>query len=66
MEYKQIQLYYKNVTAEVVGEEHGITEEQFRALAKKASPLISKINEERKRGKTPPALGTARRAEASV
>jgi glucose-6-phosphate isomerase len=53
MEHAEIQLYFKNVTADVVGEEHGITQEQFEALAKKTSPLILKINEERKKGKTP-------------
>jgi hypothetical protein len=31
----QIKLYYKNVTAEVIGNEHGITEAQLKALAKK-------------------------------
>lgn len=48
-----IKFYYKNVFANVIGNEHGITPEQFKALAEKTSPLISKLNEERKSGKTP-------------
>jgi glucose-6-phosphate isomerase len=49
----EIRFYYKNVTAGVIGDENGISSEQFRKLAEKTSPLISKLNEERKRGKTP-------------
>jgi len=48
-----IKFYYKNVFANVIGSEHGITPEQFKTLAEKTSPLISKLNEERKSGKTP-------------
>lgn len=53
MTKSEIKYYYKNVTSEVVGDEHGITSEQFRMLAEKTSPLISKVNEERENGKTP-------------
>lgn len=53
MRYTEIQLYYRNVTADVVGKEHGITKEQFKALAEKTSLSILRINEERKNGKTP-------------
>jgi len=49
----QIKLYYKNVTAEVIGAEHGITAEQLKDLAEKISPLIQNLNEERQAGKTP-------------
>jgi glucose-6-phosphate isomerase len=49
----QIKLYYKNVFADVIGSEYGITAEQFKALAGETSPLILKLNEERKNGKTP-------------
>ena len=49
----QIKLYYKNVTAEIIGNEHGITDAQLKTLAKKTSPLISQLNKERKAGKTP-------------
>jgi len=49
----QIKLYYKNVLAEVIGEEHGITSAQFRDLEARTSPLIARLNNERKAGKTP-------------
>ncbi|MHC4260128.1 MAG: glucose-6-phosphate isomerase, partial [Planctomycetota bacterium] len=49
----QIKLYYKNVTSDVIGTEHGITAEQFKALAKETSPLLERLNEERKAGRTP-------------
>jgi glucose-6-phosphate isomerase len=49
----QINLYYKNVTAEIIGDEHGITDIQLKTLAKKTLPLISQLNKERKAGKTP-------------
>jgi len=49
----EIRFYYKNVTAGVIGDENGISSEQFRKLAEKTSPLILKLNEERKRGKIP-------------
>jgi len=49
----QIKLYYKNVTSEVIGPEHGITADQLKQLAEKTSPLISQLNKERKNGRTP-------------
>jgi len=49
----QIKLYYKNVTSEVIGPEHGITAEQLKQLAEKTSPLISQLDKEGKDGKTP-------------
>lgn len=49
----QIKLYYKNVTADVVGPDHGITKTQLKTLAEKTSPLIAKLNKERKQAKTP-------------
>ena len=49
----QIKLYYKNVTAEVIGAEHGITAGQLKDLTEKTSPLIQNLNEERQAGKTP-------------
>jgi len=49
-----IQFYYKNVKAEVLKDyEHGITKSQFDDLADKTSPLILKLNKERKAGITP-------------
>jgi len=49
----QIKLYYKNVTAKVIGREDGITNEQMADLAEKTNPLIAKLNAQRKAGKTP-------------
>jgi glucose-6-phosphate isomerase len=53
MAESQIRFYYKNVTSDVVGAEHGITAEQFKALAEESTPLLQKLNEERKAGRTP-------------
>ncbi len=53
MAESKIKLYYKNVTADVIGTEHGISTQQLDALAKKTAPLISQLNLERKNGKTP-------------
>ena len=49
----QIRLHYKNVMADVIGDEHGITPAQLDNLADKTLPLISRINQERKDGKRP-------------
>lgn len=53
MAESKISLYYKNVTAEVVGSEHGITKEQFNELAQKTSPAIAECNKQRKEGVIP-------------
>ena len=53
MAQSQIKLYCKNVTAKVLGSEHGITDTQLKDLAQKTSPLISQLNKERKAGQTP-------------
>ena len=50
---KQIKLYYKNITADIIGPEHGITDEQLKLLAEKTTPLISRLNEQREKGETP-------------
>ncbi|MHC4483338.1 MAG: glucose-6-phosphate isomerase, partial [Planctomycetota bacterium] len=52
MAESQVKLYYKNVTAEIIGTEHGITSAQLKGLAEKTSPVIQKLNEERKAGQT--------------
>ena len=57
MPQSQIKLYYKNVTAEIIGEENGITPEQLKSLSEKTSPLIGKLNEERKAGKKTESKG---------
>jgi len=48
-----ISLYYKNVTAEVIGPEHGITEAQFEELAQKTLPAIAECNKQRAEGVIP-------------
>lgn len=50
---ESISLYYKNVTADVVGTEHGITKEQFAELAKTTVPAIAECNKQRKEGVIP-------------
>ena len=50
---QKVRLYYKNVTAERLGTEHGITQEQFKVLAQKTKPLILQLNNDRNAGKTP-------------
>ncbi|MBW8015618.1 MAG: glucose-6-phosphate isomerase [Planctomycetes bacterium] len=47
-----ISLYYKNVTADVVGAEHGISPKQFDELAEQTKPLIEQLNDQRKAGQT--------------
>jgi len=49
----EIKLYYKNVMADVIGDEHGITALQLEDLGDRTSPLIARLNKERKAGKTP-------------
>jgi len=53
MAQSQIKLYYKNVTAQIIGSIDGITTEQLGALAEKTAPLISQLNQQRKAGETP-------------
>lgn len=53
MSDSEVKLYYKNVMADVIGEEHGITQLQFEDIGDRTSPLISQLNKERKAGKTP-------------
>ena len=48
MKQYQVRFYYKNVTAEILGPEHGITEKQFDELAEKTEPLIEQLNVDRK------------------
>ena len=51
MSDKQIKFYYKNVLADAIGPEHGITAGQLDELAKQTSPLIPKIKDEITGGK---------------
>ncbi len=49
----KINFYYKNVTADVIGPEHGITVNQFDELADQTAPLIEELNDQRKAGDIP-------------
>jgi glucose-6-phosphate isomerase len=49
----EVKLHYKNVTADVIGNEHGIKPEQLKDLAEKTSPLIQQLNKKRQNGETP-------------
>jgi len=49
----EVKLYYKNVSADVIGDEHGITKLEFEDLGDRTSLLIPQINKQRKAGKTP-------------
>ncbi len=49
----EVKIHYKNVMADVIGNEHGITPAQLKDLAEKTSPLIQQLNKERQDGKTP-------------
>ncbi|OQA03377.1 MAG: Glucose-6-phosphate isomerase [Planctomycetes bacterium ADurb.Bin401] len=51
MEKPLVKFYYKNVTEEVLGKEHGITKSQFDELEKKTTPFIEELNNQRKAGK---------------
>lgn len=42
----QIRLYIKNVMADAIGDEHGITDQKFAELGKKIEPLIPVVAEE--------------------
>jgi glucose-6-phosphate isomerase len=58
---RQIRFYYKNVLADVIGSEHGITKEQLDGLSKQITPLISKIKDEITGGSTSLAAGVSTR-----
>lgn len=53
MSETKISLYYKNVMADVIGDEHGITRAQLQELAEKTAPAIVECNNQRKAGKIP-------------
>ena len=53
MSQAKVSLYYKNVTADVIGDEHGITNAQFDELAQKTEPIIAEVNRQRQAGRTP-------------
>ena len=53
MNQSKIKLYYKNTTAEVIGDKYGINQEHLKELAKQTTPIIKVINEKREAGQTP-------------
>ena len=53
MSETKVSLYYKNVMADVIGPEHGITKEQLDELAQKTLPAIAECNQQRQSGKIP-------------
>lgn len=53
MTQPRVNLYYKNVTAEVIGPEHGITQEQFAKLAADSHDAIQAVNNARNDNQTP-------------
>ena len=52
MNKSQIELIWKNVLAETIGPEHGITAQQWVQLGERLTPLIPKINQERENPQT--------------
>jgi hypothetical protein len=53
MNENSVRLYWRNVTAEVIGKGHGITHETFTRLADRTKSAIVQVNRDRKEGKTP-------------
>ncbi len=53
MSQAELKFYYKNVTAEIIGAEHGMSKNDFDALQKQCQPVIKQVNELRKNGQTP-------------
>ncbi len=49
----KIKLYYKNVMADVIGPEHGITADKWEDLAEQTKNAIKQVNEKRRLGETP-------------
>ncbi len=53
MANNQIHLYYKNVTSEIIGEDHGIKPSQFKELARITSDAVEEVNRQRDEGQIP-------------
>ena len=47
----RISLYWKNATAEAVGEKHGVNEKELKGLAPQVKNLTKQMADERKAGK---------------
>jgi glucose-6-phosphate isomerase len=48
---EQIHLYWKNATADAVGEKHGVTDKELKGIAPRVKELTRQMNEDRKAGK---------------
>lgn len=44
---EKIRLYYKNIMADVIGPEDGVSKQQLKTLAEKITPLIEQLNQNR-------------------
>lgn len=47
----KLSLYWKNATADVVGEKHGVSDKELKAIAPRIKDLTKQFNDERKAGK---------------
>ena len=47
----RVSLYWKNATAEAVGDEHGVTEKEIKGFAPRVKALTKQMADERKAGK---------------
>ena len=47
----QIRLYWKNATAEVIGDKHGVTDKELKQIAPRIKDLTKQMAEDRKAGK---------------
>ena len=56
----RVSLYWKNATAEAVGEKHGVNEKELKALAPRIKTLTRQMADERKAGWWDPMIGPGR------
>lgn len=49
----KIGLYYKNVCSDVIGDEHGISKQQFEEMAGQTKSAVEEVNRQRKAGMIP-------------
>ena len=49
--YGSHRLYWKNATAEAVGEKHGVTDKELKQIAPRIKTLTKQMNDDRKAGK---------------
>ena len=47
----RISVYWKNATAEAVGEKHGVTDKELKQIAPRIKSLTKQMNDERKAGR---------------